>query len=241
MPTTAVHDPAAIEAEIEEQSARRDRLQDEVAQVEEKLQDARTRLQAADEEDARSEALSDVRRLQTDHDALTGAVEAVQEKIESLRARLHEARAAQQRENQLEALAEKGRTAVEAREEFEAVRDEILEVLREKAPELARLFAAWLDAADTFRGALTREETHALQRPSKTTDEDTARALTLISEMKEREVVPFQDAVAPAYTSVPAYRWEGVEDKGDRLSSGPLREAVDSIREFGKQSSSNHE
>lgn len=244
MPATATEetaDPAAIEAEIEELEARRDRLTEKRGAVESDLQDARTRLQQAEDEEAQDEALDKAERLQLQVDTLTEAITDVETDLEVLRDRLSDARAARRREEKLEALAEKGREAVEAREEYEAVRDEIIDVLREKAPDLARRFSAWLTAASDFRSALVREETHVQRRPSSTTEEDEERAEALISELKERGVQPFKNALAPHYAG-DARRWMGWErDGGYDGPDGGLREAVESIRKFGNQSDQSSE
>lgn len=244
MPATATAEtpePSAIEAEIEAVESRRAKLRERREAVKSDLQDARTALKAADSEEDTEEALEKAERLQVQHDTLTEAIEEQSVEIESLRERLKDARAARRREEKLEALAEKGREAVEARTAYDAVRDEILEFLREKAPELARRFSEWRDAADTFRTALVREETHVQHRPSSTTAEDEERAEALISELKDRGVTPFKNALAPHYAG-DARRWKGwSHEAGYDGPSGRLRKVVDSIRKFGNQSAESSE
>lgn len=232
MPAT-VDDPAAIESEIEEQKARRDRLMEKRDEIEDELSEARTALQTAEGEEGQDEALDRAERLQVQHDTLSEALKDVEEEIEALRDRLSDARTAQRREEKLDALAEKGREAVEARAEYDRVRDEILDVLREKAPELARLYSEWADAAEDFRNALMGEETHALRRRS-STDEDVGRAEALISELKNRGVQPFKDALRPHAGRRPQ-AWLGwSHDNGYSVPGGRLREAIEAVRAVGR-------
>lgn len=240
MPATApaeTADPAAIEAEIEDLETRRDRLTEKREAVEADLDDARGALQNAESEEAQDEALDKAERLQLQVDTLTEAITDVETDIEVLRHRLSDARSARRREDELTELAELGREAMEARKDYDAVRAEIIEVLREKAPELADRFSAWLTAAEDFRTALLSEERHALNRPSSTTKADRKRAEGLISELKERGVTRLKDALAPHHTSVPAQRWMGwSHENGYDGPGGGLKSAVESIRKFGNQS-----
>jgi chromosome segregation ATPase len=231
MPAT-VDDPAAIEAEIKELQKRRDRLKDRREPVEADLQDARAALQSADE--GEGEALERAERLQGQYDALTEAITDVEVDLEALRSRLEDARAAQREEEKLEALARKGRKAVQAREEYDEVRDEILEFLREKAPELSERFDEWKNAATAYRDALKREERGVYHRPSSTSAEDEERALKLIGELKDRGVTPFKDALDPHATG-DARRWAGwSHDPGYSGPGGHLQNAIESVRAVGR-------
>lgn len=239
MPATApteTADPDAIQAEIEELEARRDRLTEKRKAVEADLSSARSALQEAKDEEGQDDALDKAERLQLQVDTLTEAISDVETDLEVLRGRLSDARSARRREEKLDELAEKGRQAMNAREDYEAVRGEIIDVLREKAPALADAFSGWLTAADDFRTALVEEERHACNRPSSTTTEDTERAQALISELKDRGVTRLKDALAPHHTSIPARRWEGWshENGYGGLDRG-LKSAVEEIRSFGNQ------
>lgn len=235
--TAETPEPSAIESEIEAVKARRERLKERRASVESDLQDARSALQTADTDEAADEALDKAERLQVQYDTLTEAIEDQTVEIETLREDLESARAAHRREDELNELAELGREAMEAREDYEAVRDELIKVLREKAPELARRFSAWLTAADAFRTALVDEETHIYHRPSSTTKADTERAEALASELKDRGVTRFKDALAPHHTTIPAQRWLGwSHENGYDGPEAGLKSAVESIRTFGNQS-----
>lgn len=211
MPATATKTPApaAIEDEIDNLEGRRDRLQEKMNEIEDDLDAARSALQEADSDEEQDEALDRAQELQVRHDTIEEALTDVKTDLEMLRDDLAEAKAAQQEEEKMEALAELGRRAIEAREEYEEVRDDIIEVLEERAPELANRFSQWLDAAETFRGALVREERHIYERPSSTTDADRERANELIEELRERGVTRMKDALAPHRTSIPARRWRG--------------------------------
>ena len=239
MPATAsteTADPDAIQAEIEELEARRDRLTEKRKAVESDLSSARSALQNADSEKAQDEALDKAERLQLQVDTLTEAITDVETDLGVLRDRLSDARAVQRREDELDELAEKGREAMDARKDYEAVRDEIIDVLREKAPELADTFSAWLTAADDFRSALVNEERHVYRRLSSTTKADRERAEGLISELKERGVTRMKDALAPHHTSVPARRWQGWSHEDGYTGPGNrLADAVEEIRSFGNQ------
>ena len=235
MPAT-VEDPATIEEEIEEKESRRDRLREKRDEVDSDLREARAALQRAEDEEGQDEALDRAERLQVQHDTLTEAVKDVEAEIEALRDELTEAEAAQRREEKIQALAEKGRTAIQAREEYEAVRDEVLDLLREKAPELARLYSEWSDAAQDFRRALVREETHVQRRRSSTTEEDVERAEALIGELKDREVQPFKNALAPHHAGRAEFWLGWSHDNGYTGPGGDLGQAVESIRAFGNQS-----
>jgi len=242
MPATAtVHDPSAIESEIQAVESRRAKLRERREAVEADLQDARTALKDADSEEDTEEALEKAERLQVQHDTLTEAIEEQNVEVESLRERLSDARAARKREEKLNELAELGREAIEARAEYDAVREEVLDLLREKAPKLADAFSAWLTAASGFRSALVSEEMHVQRRLSSTTTEDENRAEALISELKDRGVMPFKDALAP-YHGGNARRWMGWEsDEGYDGLDGREGEAVEAIRNLGNQSTDSNE
>ena len=234
--------PAAIESEIEDLEQRRDRLQDKMSEIEDDLDAARTRLQEAGSEEAQDEALDRAQELQARHDTIAEALTDVETDIEMLRDDLSEATAAQQEDEKMEALAELGRRAIEARAEYEEVRDEVLAFLQEKAPALADAFSEWLGAAETFREALVREDRHIYERPSSTSDADRERADALISELKERGVERFKDALAPFHTSIPARRWRGwSHENGYGGPEGRLKSAVEEIRTFGNQSEQTNE
>ena len=234
MPTTTVHDPAAIESEIEELKDRRERLEDRREPVEADLQDARAALQSADAEEGEGEALERAERLQGQYDALTEAITDVEVDLEALRSRLSDARAAQREEERLESLAEKGRKAIEARAEYDDLRDEVLAVLREKAPELSQRFDEWTKAASEFRNALVRVERHVQHRPSSTTAEDEERAEALVSELKDRGVTPFKDALAP-HRGGRARRWIGwTHENGYGGPGGRLGDAIEAVRAVGR-------
>jgi chromosome segregation ATPase len=238
MPATA-DDPEAIESEIEELKARRERLKDRREPVEADLQDARAALQDADADD---DALARAERLQGQYDALTEAITDVEVDLEALRSRLSDARAAQREEEKLEALARKGRKAVQAREEYDDLRDEVLAVLREQAPELARLYDEWSAAATAFRDALVRVERHVRHRPTAGTTEDEERAEALVSALKDRGVEPFKDALDPHRGGGKARRWMGwSHENGYSGPGGRLGDAVEAIRQFGNQSDSSNE
>jgi len=233
MPAT-VDDPEAIEAEIEELQERRDRLKDRRKPIEADLADARAALQSADAEEGEGEALERAERLQGQYDALTEAITDVEVDLEALRSRLSDARAAQREEERLESLAEKGREAIEAREEYDQLRDELLDVLRERAPELSERFDEWKNAATAFRDALKREERGVYQRPTSTSAEDEERASKLIGELKERGVQPFKDALDPHATG-DARRWAGwSHDPGYSGPGGHLQNAIESVRAVGQ-------
>jgi chromosome segregation protein len=231
MPAT-IDDPEAIQDEIEELEARRDRLDEKRASIEDDLQDARAALQTADEEE--DEALDRAERLQVQYDTLTEAISDVEVELEALRSRLSDARAARRREEKMEALASKGREAIEAREKYDDLRDEVLQFLREKAPELSQRFDEWKNAATAFRGALKREERGVYQRPTSTSAEDEERASKLIGELKERGVQPFKDALDPHATG-DARRWAGwSHDPGYSGPGGHLQNAIESVRAVGQ-------
>jgi len=233
MPATATaYDPSAIESEITELQERRERLKDRREPVEDELAEARAALQSADEEE--DEALDRAERLQVQYDTLTEAITDVEVDLEALRSRLSDARAAQRREEKIEALASKGREAVEARAEYDEVRDEILEFLREKAPELARLYDEWKEAATAFRDALERENRNVYHRPTSTSAGEEERASKLIGELKERGVQPFKDALDPHATG-DARRWAGwSHDPGYSGPGGHLQNAIESVRAVGQ-------
>ena len=231
MPAT-VDDPAAIESEIEELEERRARLKEKRESVEDDLQDARQALQTADE--GEGEALERAERLQIRADTLTEAITEIEVDLEALRSRLEDARAARRREEKMEALASKGREAIEAREKYDDLRDEVLQFLREKAPELSQRFDEWKNAATAFRGALKREERGVYQRPTSTSAEDEERASKLIGELKERGVQPFKDALDPHATG-DARRWAGwSHDPGYSGPGGHLQNAIESVRAVGQ-------
>ena len=233
MPATA-DDPAAIESEIEELQERRDRLQDRRKPVKADLQDARAALQSADAEEGEGEALERAERLQGQYDALTEAITDVEVDLEALRSRLSDARAAQREEERLESLAEKGRKAIEARAAYDAVREEVLAVLREQAPELARLYDEWTKAASEFRGALRREERGVYHRPTAGTAEEEEKAEALISELKDRGVQPFKNALAPHHSGE-ARRWAGwSHENGYGGPGGRLGDAIEAVRAVGR-------
>jgi len=238
MPAT-VDDPAAIESEIEELKDRRERLEDRREPVEVELSEARAALQ---DDDADDDALERAERLQGQHDALTEAITDVEVDLEALRSRLEDARAAQREEERLEALAKKGRKAIEARAAYDEVRDEILEFLREKAPELSQRFDEWTKAASEFRNALVRVERHVQHRPTAGTTEDEERAEALVSALKDRGVEPFKDALDPHRGGGKARRWMGwSHENGYSGPGGRLGDAVEAIRQFGNQSDSSNE
>ena len=245
MPATATQttlDPAAIESEIGNLEARRDRLRDKLGEIEDDLDAARSALREADSEEEQDEALDAAQELQVRHDTIEEALTEVETDLEMLRGDLADAEAAQEKEERLEALAELGREAVDRREEYEEVRDELIEVLEERAPELARRFSAWLDAAETFRSSLVKVESHAYERPSSTTDADRERADELVAELKERGVDRFKDALAPFRTSIPARRWRGwSHENGYSGPEGQLKSAVEEIRAFGNESTQSDE
>jgi chromosome segregation ATPase len=231
MPAT-VDDPAAIESEIEELEERRARLKEKRESVEDDLQDARQALQTADE--GEGEALERAERLQIRADTLTEAITEIEVDLEALRSRLEDARAARRREEKLEALASKGREAVEARAEYDEVRDEILEFLREKAPELARLYDEWKEAATAFRDALERENRNVYHRPTSTSAGEEERASKLIGELKERGVQPFKDALDPHATG-DARCWIGwTHENGYGGPGGRLGDAIEAVRAVGQ-------
>lgn len=241
MPAQTTPDPAAIESEIEDLEARRNRLREKMGEIEDDLQDARTRLQEAEDGEAQDEALDRAERLQLQHDTVSEAVADVEADIEVLRGDLDEAKVAQEEEQRLEELAQLGREAIEARAAYDDVRDEIVKVLEERAPELANRFSEWLTAAEDFRGALVEVAPGVYDR-SHTTEEDEAEAEALISELKGRDVQPFKDALAPHHTSIDVHKWRGWSyEDGYSVPVGPLREAVESIRQFGNQSAQSHE
>jgi chromosome segregation ATPase len=235
MPATATaYDPSAIESEITELEERRDRLEEKRASIEDDLQDARAALQTADADEEEDEALDRAERLQVQYDTLTEAISDVEVELEALRSRLSDARAAQREEEKLEALAKKGRKAVEARAEYDEVRDEILEFLREKAPELARLYDEWKEAATAFRDALKRENRNVYHRPTSTSAAEEERALKLIGELKERGVQPFKDALDPHHTG-DARRWIGwTHENGYGGPGGRLGDAIEAVRAVGQ-------
>jgi chromosome segregation ATPase len=233
MPAT-IDDPAAIESEINDLEARRDRLQEKREGVQDELQDARQALQSADTDEGEDEALDRAERLQIRADTLTEAITEVEVDLEALRDSLEDARAARRREEKLEALAERGRAAVEAREAYDALRDEILELLREKAPELARRYSAWTDAAKAFRDALVREESHVQRRRSSTTEEDVERAEALISELKDRGVLPFKDALRPHASPRPEQWFGWSHENGYSGPDGQLGDAIEAVRAVGR-------
>jgi len=242
MPATAstdTPDPEAIRTELQDLEARRDRLQEKREAVQSDLSDARTALQEADSEEAQEDALDEAERLQLQADTLTEAISDVETDLEVLRDRLAEVKAIQEEEERLEALAELGREAVESRQEYEAVRAEIVEVLRDKAPELAQRFSAWIDAAEDFRSALRREERGVYSTTTRT-DEEERRAEQLISELKERGVTPFLRAIAPFRGSGQARKWMGWSYNEDG-PEGPLKNAVEAIRSFGNRSTQSSE
>jgi len=230
MPATA-DDPEAIESEIEELKARRERLKDRREPVEADLQDARAALQDADADD---DALARAERLQGQYDALTEAITDVEVDLEALRSRLSDARAAQREEEMIEALAKKGRKAIEARKEYDDLRDEVLAVLREKAPELARLYDEWKEAATAFRDALKRENRNVYHRPTSTSAGEEERASKLIGELKERGVQPFKDALDPHATG-DARCWIGwTHENGYGGPGGRLGDAIEAVRAVGQ-------
>ncbi len=234
--TAQTPEPSAIESEIQAVKERRERLKDRRDDVEADLEDARTTLQHADTDEGADEALDRAERLQVQYDTLTEAIEDQTVKVEELREDLAASRKAHRREEKMDELAELGRDAMDAREDYEAVRDEITKVLREKAPELADTFSAWLTAADDFRTALVDEERHVYRRLSSTTKADRERAEGLISELKERGVTRMKDALAPHHTSVPARRWQGWSHEDGYTGPGDgLADAVEEIRSFGNQ------
>jgi len=232
MPATATaYDPSAIESEITELQERRERLKDRREPVEDELAEARAALQDADADD---DALDRAERLQGQYDTLTEAISDVEVELEALRSRLSDARAAQREEERLESLAEKGRKAIEAREEYDQLRDELLDVLRERAPELSERFDEWKNAATAFRDALKREERGVYQRPTSTSAEDEERAEALISELTDRGVTPFKDALDPHATG-DARRWAGwSHDPGYSGPGGHLQNAIESVRAVGR-------
>jgi chromosome segregation protein len=241
MPATATTDtpaPEVVQSEIESVEARRDRLQERRESVEADLQDARTALKEAEDEEAQDEALDRAERLQLQAETLTEAIDEQSVEIETLRDRLSEVKAARRREEKIETLAELGREAVEAREEFEAVRGEIIDMLREKAPALAARFSEWISAAGEFRDALRREERGVYETSSRT-DEQKRRAEKLIGEMRDRGVTPFVRALAPHQTGQPR-RWEGWT-YAEGGPEGRLKSAIEEIRSFGNQSEQSNE
>jgi chromosome segregation ATPase len=238
MPATDTPAPEAVQSEIEAVEARRDRLQERRESVEADLQDARTALKKAEDEGAQDEALDRAERLQVQHDTLTEAINDLSVEAEELQDRLSEVKAARRREEKIEDLAELGREAVEAREEFEAVRGEIVEVLKAKAPALAARFSAWIESANEFRDALRREERGVYDTSSRT-DEQERRAEELIGEMKDRGVTPFVRALAPHQTGQPR-RWEGWT-YAEGGPEGRLKSAIEEIRSFGNQSEQSNE
>jgi chromosome segregation ATPase len=233
MPAT-IDDPEAIQSEINDLEARRDRLKEKREGVQDELQDARQALQNADTDEEEDEALDRAERLQIRADTLTEAITEVEVDLEALRDSLEDAREAQRREQKMEALAEKGRKAVEARAEYDALRDEVLDFLREKAPELARLYSEWSEAAEDFRTALVSEEPHVHHRRSSTTAEDEERAEALVSELKGRGVQPFKNALAP-HRAGNARQWIGwSHENGYSGPGGRLQEAVEAVRAVGR-------
>ena len=235
MPATAtIDDPEAIEDELSDLKERRDQLREKRKEVEAVLEKAHNRLKEADSEEERNEALDDAHELQVRRDTLQDAEDEVRADMAELEQLLDEAKAAQREEERLESLAEKGREAIEAREEYDQLRDELLDVLREKAPELARLYDAWRDAAKEFRGALVSEEMHVQRRISSTTEEDEERAEALISELKDRGVQPFKTALAPHYAG-DARKWLGwSHDSGYSVPGRRLKDAIESVRAVGR-------
>lgn len=237
MPATATKttlDPAAIESEIENLEQRRDRLRDKLDEIESDLSGARSALQTADSKEDEEKALDTAERLQVRHNTVKEAIRDLEVDLEALNTRLDEARAAQEEEQRLEELAEMGREAIEARENYDAVRDEIVEVLREKAPELAERFSAWLDAAEEFRGVLRQEE-RGVYGARSTSKADEVRAEELIEELKHRGVTPFLRALAPFKAGGEARNWKGWDHNEDGLD-GRLKSAVESVRVFGSES-----
>jgi chromosome segregation ATPase len=215
MPTTAVHDPAAIEAEIEEIEARRDRLREEAETVEGDLEAAREKLQTADGDDARSGALSEARDLQIEYDTLTEAIDELTREIESLRERLEEARAARREERELTELAEQGREAVEAGKRVEELERKLLSVLREIGADLLDAREEWAEKAEGFRTRVIRKEKSVQYRRSES-DGDVERAEALISELVERGVEDF--ALATAEPLSPDHiRYRGPSDRDGHL------------------------
>lgn len=231
--TTDTPDPNAIESEIEAVKARREKLEERREAVEAELEDARAALQNADSEEAQDEALDEAQRLQVQADTLSEAINNLSAEVETLRGRLSEVKAVRRREQKLEDLAEMGREAVEARAEYEAVRGEIVEVLRDKAPELAERFSAWISAANEFRDALRREERGVYATTDRTAEQE-RRAGELISEMKDRGVQPFLRAIAPFRGTGQPNRWEGWE-YAEGGPEGRLKSAIEEIRTFGNR------
>lgn len=239
MPAVETPDPSAVESELEAVKARRDRLKERRESVESDLQDARAALQSAEEEEAQDEALDRAERLQVQHDTLTEAIDDLSVEAEELEQRWAEVKAVRREEQKLEDLAEMGREAVEAREDYEAARREVVEILRDKAPELAERFSAWLDAANDFRDALRREE-RGVYATTGRTDEQERRANELVAELKERGVTPFLRAIAPFRGTGQPRRWEGWE-YAEGGPEGQLKSAIEEVRSFGNQSTNGHE
>ena len=235
MPATAtIEDPEAIQDELSDLKERRDQLREKRKEVEAVLEKAQNRLREADSEEERNEALDDAHELQVRRDTLQEAEAEVRADMAELEQLLDEAKAAQREEERLESLVEKGREAIEAREEYDQLRDELLDVLREKAPELSERFSAWKNAATAFRDALKREERGVYQRPTSTSAEDEERAEALISELKDRGVTPFKDALDPHATG-DARRWAGwSHDPGYSGPGGHLQNAIESVRAVGR-------
>lgn len=233
MLTAETPDPAAIEDEVEGLRARRDRLQEKLSEIEDDLSGARSALQMADSKEDEEKALDTAERLQVRHNTVKEAIRDLEVDLEALNTRLDEARAAQEEEQRLEELAELGREAIEARESYDAVRDEIVEVLREKAPELAERFSAWIDAAEEFRSALRREE-RGVYGARSTSKADEVRAEELIEELKHRGVTPFLRALAPFKAGGEPHLWKGWDYNEDGLDR-PLKSAVKEIRSFGNR------
>lgn len=242
MPATATQttlDPSAIESEIEDLEARRNRLREKMTEIGSDLSDARSALQTADGEEDEEKALSTAEALQVRHNTVSEALTEVETDLEMLRDDLAEAKAAHRREEKLEDLSELGREAIEARADYEEVRAEIVAFLKERAPELAARFSAWLDAAEKFRSALRREE-RGVYGARSTSKADEARAEELIEELKHRGVTPFLRALAPFKAGGEPHLWKGWE----RAEDGPaarLKDAVESVRVFGSESAQSDE
>ena len=239
MPATATPEtPDVIEDDLSDLKARRDRLKEKREEIEADLEKAHDRLREADSEEEQDDVLDDSHELQVRRDTLQEAEDDVRGDIAELEQRLDEAKAARREEERLEELAEMGREAVEARRDYESIRDELVEVMEGKAPELAHRFSAWLDAAEAFRDALKRENGNVYYRPSSTTAEEEARVEELVEEMKSRGVADFKSAMAPHYRSGEARRWVGWDhESGYDALDGGLRGAIETVRAVGENQS----